>query len=157
MMSAESLLPTSSYLITVPFPSFQTPTQLVAHLTLFQGPSILLWCGECADGWTSTEMEAIDERQVQPTSSLLIEEHRPPRSFTLPFPTGHLTNEWAVAMTNPRTKVSSNVPLSSLCLYCAPDFDSILLYRRRIAHRSIEVMQIYLNPCRRDYVRDRVA
>lgn len=108
------VLPTCSYLITIPFPSPQIQTQLVAHLTRFQGPSFLLWCGECAEGWSSTsDGGANEESQTQqPSSSILIEENRPPHQRSgLPPPTGLLTNEWAVAMTNPRTKVSSNCRL----------------------------------------------
>jgi hypothetical protein len=106
-------LPNFTHIITIPFPSPRVQTQLTVHLTLFNGPSILLWCGECAEGWTDSSEESSVEQATAtsaPSSSLLIEENPPPRSLPstqeLPPVTGRLASEWAVAMSNTRTKVS---------------------------------------------------
>jgi hypothetical protein len=104
---ASSSLSSSTHLITIPLPSTHNPTRLIAHLTKFQGPSFLLWCGACDEGWA--DMKAREEQAPQrqtTTSSLLVEEHHPPRMIS-GTPTGHLTTEWAVAMTNPRNKVNA--------------------------------------------------
>lgn len=123
-------LSTSTHTIILPFPSLQVQTQLTAHLTLFNGPSVLLWCGECAEGWTVSSEQGRQKALAAtpaPSSSLLLERDLPPHTSPrqeLPPVTGRLASEWAVAMTNPRTKVS-------LCLY-----------RSFVAHVSL-----FTHPC----------
>jgi len=105
-------LPTSTHFITIPFPSPRIQTQLTVHLTLFKGPSILLWCGESAEGYQPSQQASTMPSAT--SSSLLIEQSEPPRSLnqsSLPPLTGNLANEWAVAMTNPRTKSTNSTSL----------------------------------------------
>ncbi|UZJ55195.1 hypothetical protein CBS101457_004515 [Exobasidium rhododendri] len=101
--SSSSALPTSTHLITIPFPSEHAPSQLIAHLTRFEGPSYLLWCGSCNDGWSPSSLD--EQLQSQTSSSLLIEEHHPPRTVSTIL-SGQLSTEWAVSMSNARHKVS---------------------------------------------------
>ena len=89
--SSQPLLPTSTHLITIPFPSPSRPTNLIAHLTLFRGNCILLWCGEAAASSPGRE----DEGQ----------HHQP---------TAHLTTEWAVAMTTSRAMTTNTTHSTSL-------------------------------------------
>jgi hypothetical protein len=107
-------LPTSTHLVSIPFPSPRIETQLIAHLTLFQGPSVLLWCGECAEGWQPPQASTMLPTSST-SSSLLMEQNEPPQSSsnrsTLPPLTGHLASEWAVAMTNTRTKTTNSTSL----------------------------------------------
>lgn len=114
---------TRCHTLSLPLPSEQRPTLLVAHSVVLRDRSLMIWCGGAEDlqGHLQSQSrmaagakaeQSDTSASLASSSSLLVEQviaeptqHQEPEEVA---PSGLLTSEWAIAMADARAKVSGD-------------------------------------------------
>ncbi|PWN93136.1 hypothetical protein FA10DRAFT_14603 [Acaromyces ingoldii] len=117
---------TRYHTLSLPLPSEQRPTLLVAHSVVLRDRSLMIWCGgaEELQGHLQSQSrmaagakaeQSDTSASLASSSSLLVEQviaeptqHQEPEEVA---PSGLLTSEWAIAMADARAKTANATSL----------------------------------------------